>query len=174
MIGFNGPIPGQSLTDEPKKYAWERPPEFVDPDDALNFHLDRLMSPEVIEAILDLLESDQELFDVNTIVKGILRSGVSNGLYTIDVAMLIGPVIHEFVKQAALAADIEFREGFEADTKAAEKAKRDRESRMAKKALERLKVSPKEAVAQMDEEETPKKTAPKGGRGLMSLLAEEE
>ena len=25
-------IPGQSLTDEPKNFAWERPPEIADPN----------------------------------------------------------------------------------------------------------------------------------------------
>ena len=36
------PIPGQSLTDEPNNFAWERPPEYTDPNDAIIFHMDRL------------------------------------------------------------------------------------------------------------------------------------
>ena len=31
-------IPGQSLTGEPKGYAWERPPEFDKPEDALKYY----------------------------------------------------------------------------------------------------------------------------------------
>ena len=30
---LNAPIPGQSLTDEPKNYPWENPPEIVDADE---------------------------------------------------------------------------------------------------------------------------------------------
>ena len=32
-------IPGQSLTGEPKGYAWERPPEFDKPEDALKYYI---------------------------------------------------------------------------------------------------------------------------------------
>ena len=30
MSMFDAPIPGQSLTTEPKNYPWERPPEMSD------------------------------------------------------------------------------------------------------------------------------------------------
>ena len=39
---FNAPIPGQSLTSEPKNYAWERPPQYDLPEEALMFHLEKL------------------------------------------------------------------------------------------------------------------------------------
>ena len=32
---FDAPIPGQSLTDEPGKWAWEKPPEITDVDEAV-------------------------------------------------------------------------------------------------------------------------------------------
>jgi len=37
---FSAPIPGQSLTDTPKNYPWERPAEITDPREAIKFHLD--------------------------------------------------------------------------------------------------------------------------------------
>ena len=30
---LKAPIPGQSLTDEPKNYPWENPPEITDPEE---------------------------------------------------------------------------------------------------------------------------------------------
>ena len=39
---FNGPIPGQSLTEPPGKHRYERPPEIVDPQEALDMHLSRV------------------------------------------------------------------------------------------------------------------------------------
>ena len=35
-------IPGQSLTDTPKNYPWERPAEIADPDEAIRYHMDRV------------------------------------------------------------------------------------------------------------------------------------
>lgn len=173
MIGFNGPIPGQSLTVEPKKFPWERPPEFVDPEDAIRFHLDRMMNPEFIDSILDMLQD--ELFDVHTLTKGILRSAVSRGLYTIDVAMIIGPVIHEFIKQAAEAADIEYNEGIGPDPKEQAKKKRERENTAARAALKKMGYKPAEAVEGIDTKEVEKPANSKAkGKGLMSFEDGEE
>ena len=37
---FEAPIPGQSLTNEPKNYTWENPPKFIYPEDALIWHME--------------------------------------------------------------------------------------------------------------------------------------
>jgi len=42
MPMFNAPIPGQSLTREPKSRPFERPPEIVHPEEALQSHLKRM------------------------------------------------------------------------------------------------------------------------------------
>ena len=51
---FEAPIPGQSLTNEPKNYPWENPSRLATPEDALVYHLERLNQPKRIEAMLDL------------------------------------------------------------------------------------------------------------------------
>ena len=43
------PIPGQSLTAEPRSQAFERPPEVVDPIEALDLHLDNLSKEGAME-----------------------------------------------------------------------------------------------------------------------------
>ena len=43
---FSTPIPGQSLTKEPRAYPWEDPPKYSNPEDALIWHIDRLEKPE--------------------------------------------------------------------------------------------------------------------------------
>ena len=53
---FNRPIPGQALTDEPKNYPWERPPEITEPNEAVRYHLDRISDPEVIDNIFFALD----------------------------------------------------------------------------------------------------------------------
>ena len=107
---FDAPIPGQSLTNEPKNYPWENPTRLNSPEDALVFHMERLEEPRRIKAALDFLQMDMT---VVTLVEGILRSGVANGEHSIDVSMLIAPVIHEHIVSLAKVARIDFDEGLE-------------------------------------------------------------
>jgi len=106
---INQPIPGQSLTGEPKAYPWENPPKYTKPFDAAMYHLEQLNEPKKITAALDMLELD---IDMVTLVSGILRVGVANGIHTVDVSLLIAPVIHEFIKGHADRAGIDYNEGF--------------------------------------------------------------
>ena len=109
---FSAPIPGQSLTSEPKNYAWENPPRMVSPEESLTWHLDRLSEPKRTKSIVDMLALG---FDVVTLTEGILRAAVSEGQHSIDVSLIIAPVIHEFIMGSAEAADIDFKEGIEDD-----------------------------------------------------------
>jgi len=106
---INAPIPGQSLTGEPKSYPWENPPKYAKPFDAAMYHLEQLDEPKKITSALDMLELD---IDMVTLVSGILRMGVSEGIHSVDVSLLIAPVIHEFIKGHADRADIDYDEGF--------------------------------------------------------------
>ena len=106
----NRPIPGQSLTTTPKNAQYEQPPLIVDPEEALQLHLKRLSKPRSMEDILEFIDTG---VDVRTIVEGILRGAVLNGIHSIDVSLIIAPVIHEFVRGLPLAAGIAFEAGFE-------------------------------------------------------------
>tara|TARA_B110000858_G_scaffold196998_1_gene257263 strand:+ start:896 stop:1432 length:537 start_codon:yes stop_codon:yes gene_type:complete len=107
---FSAPIPGQSLTSEPKNSPWENPPQLTTPEDALMFHMDRLRKPKKVEAVAGLLVLG---LDVVTLTEGILRGGVAEGRHSIDVSMIIGPIIHEYIVGVAEAAGLEYNEGLE-------------------------------------------------------------
>ena len=106
----NRPIPGQSLTDKPGNAPWERPPEMVDPEEALMYHIDRLTDEERMGNIRFLLEYG---YDIQTLVSGILRAGVMEGKHSIDVSLIVAPVLHEYIKGNAEAMGIDYKEGFE-------------------------------------------------------------
>ena len=105
---FSTPIPGQSLTKEPRSYAWEDPPKYSKPEDALMWHMDRLEEPERTKAVLTLLELG---LDVVTLTEGVLRGGVVQGIHNIDVSLIIAPIIHEYITGTTSAAGIDFKEG---------------------------------------------------------------
>ena len=107
---FERPIPGQSLTAEPKSQAFERPPEITDPIEALDAHMDNLAREGAMEDALYFLEFGVDLV---TLVQGILRGAVMEGIHSIDVSLIIAPVLHEHIKGFADASGVEYDEGFE-------------------------------------------------------------
>ena len=109
-LKFDRPVPGQSLTTEPKNAPYERPPEIVDPIEAIDSHIENLLRDGAMEDILYFLDFGVELV---TIVQGILRSAVMSGIHSIDVSLIIAPVLHEYIKGFADAANIKYEEGFE-------------------------------------------------------------
>jgi hypothetical protein len=151
---FDRPIPGQSLTTTPKAAPYERPPELTDPIDALEAHLDNLMKDGAMEDILFFLE---EGIDLVTLVEGILRSAVMEGVHSIDVSLIIAPALHEFIKGAALRADVEFDEGFE--PKDAKKIVSYRRNvRRAQRMLNKVRGEDKPSPMSLEDTEMPEET----------------
>jgi len=134
-MNFTAPIPGQSLTIEPGNAPWEQPPKMEDPEEAIKFHTKRMTKPDVMDDLLFALESG---FPVKTLVNTLNTVSAMNGLYSVDVGLIIAPVLHEFIITAAKKAKIDYVEGFvnETEARAKEEAKL---SYLMKKRLESLK-----------------------------------
>ena len=143
----NRPVPGQSLTTTPGNAQYEQPPLVVDPEEALKIHLSRLSKPKSME---DMLEFIDEGIDIRTLVEGILRGAVLNGIHSVDVSLVIAPVLHEFIRGLPLAAGIDFEDGFEDQEEVDE-------------AMYRMKKPFKDVPEEVVEEEMPEKSS-----GLMA------
>jgi len=104
---FEAPIPGQSLTGEPRQYPWESPPELDKVEDVIKFYIDKLSSQEVMD---DLFIALDEGFPLNILVKSILTTGVMEGIHSIDVSMIIAPVLHEYILGAAKIQGVKVKE----------------------------------------------------------------
>jgi hypothetical protein len=150
MLTFERPIPGQSLTTEPKNAPYERPPEIVDPIEAIDAHIDNLLKPGAMEDVLYFLEFGVDLV---TMVQGILRAAVLEGIHSIDVSLIIAPVIHEYIKGFADAADLDYDEGFE-DEEAKRVLSYRRDVDRAKKMLDELRKQEGEEIPTTMEEMT--------------------
>tara|TARA_X000001382_G_scaffold129716_1_gene122444 strand:- start:2793 stop:3374 length:582 start_codon:yes stop_codon:yes gene_type:complete len=107
---FERPIPGQSLTTPPKSAPFERPPEIADPVKALDYHLDILDNPKAIEEAMFMLKMG---IDLVSLVEGITRNAVFEGVHSVDVSLIISPVIHEHIKGYADSLGVDYEEGFE-------------------------------------------------------------
>lgn len=96
--------PGHSLTDTPGKWAWEKPPQFANPDDALDFVLDKLEDPPARKDMLRMMVAG---ISIQELVSQIAFKGFMQGFYSPDVAELIKPSIGVYLYKEAL------EEGFE-------------------------------------------------------------
>jgi len=152
---FSAPIPGQSLTSEPKNSPWENPPQISSPEDALMWHIDRLTKKDKTKAAITMLQLG---IDVVTLTEGILRAAVSEGRHTIDVSLIIAPIVHEFIKNIAEEAGIDYEEGIEEEEMPQEDIDYAIESRKASKILEGMEDTGEVDLSTLEEptQETPK------------------
>ena len=105
---FDRTPPGFSLTQEPKGAPFENPPDIVDPEEATRYHLDKMNNPNAFEDISYFLEAG---IDIPTLVQGILRSAVFQGVHSVDVSLIVAPVLHEFIKDIGDATGVDYDEG---------------------------------------------------------------
>tara|TARA_B100000524_G_scaffold285781_1_gene161114 strand:+ start:101 stop:625 length:525 start_codon:yes stop_codon:yes gene_type:complete len=126
MNPFDRPIPGQSLTDEPKNNPWENPAEMSDMMEITKYYINRLANQEVIDDLATLMKVGIPL---KPVVESITTAGTMRGLHTVDAAMNVGPTIHHFLKEAIESMGVEVDE----DGVDYEKQSKERE-------LERLKM----------------------------------
>jgi len=104
---LSGPIPGQSLTKKPGNYPWDKPSKFNNVDEIIELHLDDLSEEDSIDNLLLILERGLPL---NVLVETYLTSKVSEGMHSIDVSILVAPVLHEFLYNLAKDSGIDFKE----------------------------------------------------------------
>jgi|TARA_R100000231_G_scaffold57415_1_gene47457 hypothetical protein len=167
MLMFERPIPGQSLTAESRSQAFERPPEITDPIEALDIHIENLSKEGAMEDVLYFLEFGVDLV---TLVQGILRSAVMEGIHSIDISLIIAPVLHEHIKGFADVAKLDYDEGF--DNQEGKKAlayKRD--VARAKKMMKKLEEEGKAEVSVPEPMEEPKPEIEKQEPDKSGLMA---
>ena len=126
---LEAPIPGQSLTDQPKNWPWENPPEMADPEEATRYYINKLADEDVMDDLSVVLGGGMP---VAPFVKTLLTTGVMNGRHSVDVSIIIAPVIHAFIKAAMTSYGIEVRD----DITSPEEELKEREKQRLMTALE--------------------------------------
>ena len=100
---FDAPTPGQSLTDEPKKWQWERPPVHATPKEATNMIIMKLQEPDTYRATLDLMYAG---ITIESITKSLTFMSFTQGLMTPDVAEISNLYIFFYLRGMARKAGI--------------------------------------------------------------------
>ena len=141
---LNGPIAGQSLTDEPGNYPWERPPETADPTEALSMHLKKMAGPKYMESALFLMELG---IPAEVVTNTTLTMAIGNGIHSVDVGLIIAPAIHKEVVSIAEMAGIEYDEHFPEDAEEEQQAK----DMLQAKVIAKLKSSKPESKTEISQ-----------------------
>ena len=110
QVTHDAPIAGQSLTAEVGNRPWQNPPQFAEVDDAINFYVPKLLDPTFSNQLLDVIEMGVPL---TTIANSLQISGVMQGLHSIDLGVLVSPIIVELMKIAANAEEVEYNNDYE-------------------------------------------------------------
>lgn len=135
---INAPIPGMSLTSEPGNRPWENPPNLVSVEDAMEFYTKRILgTPENYDQVLDILESGLPVRNVANIL---MKTSVMEGNHTIDVGILVLPVIEELLMAVADMHNSEYTESIDSLFK--ENVVSRRQARLAVQEMQKSKATP--------------------------------
>jgi len=135
---INAPIPGMSLTTEPGNRPWENPPNLVSIEDAMEFYTKRILgTPENHDQVLDLIESSLPIRNIANIL---MKTSVMEGYHTIDVGILVLPVIEELLMSIADIHDVTYVETIDDVFK--ENTTSRRQARLAVQEMQKSKATP--------------------------------
>ena len=111
---FDAPIPRESLTHELGARPWQSPPQYATVEDALDFYIPRFANEEVVKQLLDVLNMG---VPVTTLANTIQLGNVMEGRHSIDVGMLVLPVLMELIMFIAESEGVEYTSGLEQEKK---------------------------------------------------------
>ena len=106
------PIPGMGMTHELGARPWQTPYQYSTIEEALDYYIPRLSSQEARRKIFDVLEMG---VPVTSIANAIQLSSVMEGKHSVDVGMLILPILMEFIMLMADEIQIKYDSGMEQD-----------------------------------------------------------
>ena len=124
---FDAPIPGMSLTHELGARPWQQPPQFPTVDEAIEYYMSSMTSEEFMEQLIDVLEMG---VPVTSIANSMQLTSVMEGKHSVDVGMLVVPLLIELIMMLGDSAGIEYETGLQNPDR-----NKARDSQLAKYAL---------------------------------------
>mgnify|MGYP003112688583 CR=1 FL=1 len=111
---FDGPIPGQGLTAELGSRPWQNPPQLSTVEEAIDYYVERLTDESAIDQIVDILEMGVPIADIaNAVQLGMVMDGV----HSVDVGILVIPIIIELMMYIGDQANVQYETGLDKTAK---------------------------------------------------------
>jgi hypothetical protein len=105
---LDAPIAGMSLTHELGARPWQNPPQYTTVDEAIEYYLERMSTDEFMDQLADVMEMG---VPITTLANTIQLSGVMEGKHTVDVGMLVMPLLMEMMMLIGDNADVNYDSG---------------------------------------------------------------
>ena len=138
---FDAPIPGMSLTHELGARPWQTPAQFPTVDEAIEYYMNSMTSEEFMDQIIEVLELG---VPVTTIANSMQLSSVMEGKHTVDVGMLVVPILMEMIMMLGDSAEIKYETGL--TNPDSDKPRKSELAKYAMKYKKKLKEPDKEEV----------------------------
>ena len=112
-VTIDAPIAGQSLTHELGARPWQQAPQYATVEEALDYYIPRIMEPTLQDKLMNVIELGIPL---TTIADALQSAGTMDGKHTIDVGILVMPVLIETLAYLAEEQDVEYNMGTDIET----------------------------------------------------------
>tara|TARA_R110002020_G_scaffold408270_3_gene618170 strand:- start:2908 stop:3438 length:531 start_codon:yes stop_codon:yes gene_type:complete len=109
---FDSAVPGESLTGELGAKPYENPPQLASVEDVIDFYTSSILDPDLMSQIATQLEAGRKVTDLAEII---VTSSVASGKHTLDVAVLVIPVVMEVLGLVGDMYEVEYDMGTEKD-----------------------------------------------------------
>jgi hypothetical protein len=136
---LDAPIPGMAMTHELGARPWQTAAQFTTVDEAIEYYMSRMATEEYMEQAVDVLEMG---VPITTIANTMQMAGVMEGKHSIDVGMLVTPLIMEMLMLIGDNADIDYDDGL-TDIK---------EDTVSDSMLEKMRKEMKSRIDEVDDE----------------------
>ena len=105
---LDAPIPGMAMTHELGARPWQTAAQFTTVDETIDYYMSRMATEEYMEQAVEVLEMG---IPITTIANTMQMAGVMEGKHSIDVGMLVTPLIMEMLMLIGDNADINYDDG---------------------------------------------------------------
>ena len=107
---IDAPIPGMSMTAPMGGRPWLKPPQFATVEESLEFYFAKFADKEFVPELLTIIELGVPL---TTIANSFQLASVMEGKHSIDIGVLVLPVLVEMMITIAEANEVEYVSGME-------------------------------------------------------------
>ena len=110
QASLDAPVPGEGMTHELGDRPWQKPAQLTNVDDVMPFYRDKILDEEFIPQLLQVIELGIPL---TTIANAMQSAAVMEGVHSIDVGVLMLPIVVELLKFVAEKNKVKYITGME-------------------------------------------------------------
>ena len=111
-VNLDAPVPGMSLTAEPKGRPWRRPYQYSTVDEAATYYMDLMLDPRFTDGLVEQVEVG---FPLAMIADVWISASTMEGLHSVDLGALVSPVVITMMKALLDAEGVSYEIGDEED-----------------------------------------------------------